>query len=586
MSPREKERIGTRMKTLLIPGKKIEYPFTIPSGIITSLPPVIWRLAIEIEHLGFITTKSISLHPRKGYMEPVIYQYLPATFMNAVGLPSPGAEEFRNEIERYLPLPNGKPLVISIMGGSVKEFLEVGRVLAPVADAFELNFSCPHVEGVGQMVGSDPSLVSQVIEGLKREVRKPLIPKLSPNIPDLPAMAKTCEQAGADAISMINTVGPGLLLDNHGLPLLSNGEGSISGRAILPFGIRLVEQVSRVVNIPIIASGGITNPDDVKAYQRAGASYFAVGSALAGMTITELKSFFKGLWEGSKYSLPSMHRNLTAYRKFQVAKNLPLGNDLFFLEFSESLTDLKPGQFVFLKIPERGEKPFSPLHNKPLSIIYRVVGRFTSHLSGVSRGEGIEIRGPYGRSFPDPETSPLYLIGGGSGVGPVLFSAAKWKAVKLWVGLSASPSQDLKKILSRPGVPLHIVVDPPGKRGTVIHQVRSFLDESPSMEERGIYHICGPGSLVVSLLRVLEKKVPSECIFYSREDYMKCGIGLCGSCCTESGLRSCTDGPVFSLQETCDILEHGIVKRGVDGRVETCFKLLEEIHKPCKQLGG
>ena len=166
-------------------GSKLEHlgirtPFTIPSGIVTTVPSVIARVARDVPGIGFLTTKTLSLAPRTGYREPIVHEYYPGCFVNAVGLANPGAESFLQAMRPLLPLHDRKPLLVSIMGSDPEEFLKCALVLEPIADAFELNLSCPHVKGAGQSVGSDPEAVRRVIRLLKDRIRQPIIPKLSP----------------------------------------------------------------------------------------------------------------------------------------------------------------------------------------------------------------------------------------------------------------------------------------------------------------------------------------------------------------------------------------------------------------------
>ena len=163
----------------------IESPFTIASGIVCSSPSVLARIAREVEEIGFLTTKTLSFDPRPGYREPIIHEYHPGCFINAVGLTNPGATNFVKAIKPLLPLYRNKPLLISIMGTSPEEFLECALVLNDIAYAFELNLSCPHVKGGGLAVGSDPVMVEKIVRLLVQRLGKPIIPKLSPNVPKL-----------------------------------------------------------------------------------------------------------------------------------------------------------------------------------------------------------------------------------------------------------------------------------------------------------------------------------------------------------------------------------------------------------------
>ena len=323
-----------------------------------------------------------------------------------------------------LPLHDRKPLFVSIMGVNAEEFLDCARILEPIADAFELNLSCPHVKDAGQCVGSDPDSVSSIIRLLKKHFDKPIVPKLSPNLGDIAGMAQLCEAAGADALSLINTVGPGIAVDSQGRPILSNVMGGLSGAGILPVGLKAVREAASAVKIPIIASGGIDSAQDVRAYQSAGAALFAVGSALAGMTTPRITDFFTDLVhelehaQGNESARAPIAQPRTDYFRTTVMENSPVGAGIFALKLKEGPA-CRPGRFFFLRLPDVGEKPFSPMNDLEPMYLVRNVGPFTAALESLKPGDPIDMRGPYGKGFPDPEPSrPLVLVGGGTGAAP------------------------------------------------------------------------------------------------------------------------------------------------------------------------
>ncbi|MGB9618197.1 MAG: tRNA-dihydrouridine synthase, partial [Desulfomonilaceae bacterium] len=455
--------------TSWLSGTPISAPFTIGSGVVATAPSVLARLAREIPQLGFLTTKTLSLLPKEGYREPIIYEYYPGCFINAVGLANPGAAAFAGEIAPHLPLHNNKPLVVSIMGENPEEFVACAKILDPVASAFELNLSCPHVKGAGQSVGSDPEAVKTIIQLMKKTFSKPVIAKLSPNLGDIGASAQLCERAGVDGLSLINTVGPGFVADDAGSPILSNEVGGISGRGILPIGLKAVRDVARVTHIPIIASGGIAGPYDVRAYQKAGASFFSVGSALAGKDTQQIISFFQYLAQGIGPS-NTPHRPqiadqpkgiLTAYTKTTVVRNSPAADDLFVLELADT-QPCNPGSFFFLRIPAVGEKPFSPMSHNPHRYLIRAVGPFTKRCQALQTGDEIYMRGPYGKGFPEPPASrPLVLIAGGTGAAPLLMAAARWQRQvgRMFIGFSKDIQPNFQRELEKAVPRVRVVVD-------------------------------------------------------------------------------------------------------------------------------
>ena len=268
-------------------GKELSGPFTIPSGIVATAVPIIEYVFEHMPQVGVLTTKSIGLEPRLGYREPILSQYAPGCFVNAVGLTNPGAHRSA-ELFADLSVPADRFLLTSIFGGSVEEFVEVAKLLAPFSDGLELNLSCPHAKGYGMAMGQDPELVQEITAAVKAVVDIPVVPKLTPNADNIAEIAQAAVAGGADALCAINTVGPGYF-SAHGQPVLSNELGGLSGKGVLPIGLKCVREISNHVDVPIIGCGGISCADDVRAFEAAGASIFGVGSALVGLTSPEIK---------------------------------------------------------------------------------------------------------------------------------------------------------------------------------------------------------------------------------------------------------------------------------------------------------
>ena len=213
-------------------GKSLSGRFTVPSGIVTTAPSIIQRVIRDIPEVGVITTKSIGLEPRLGNREPVYSQYAPGCFVNAVGLTNPGAQASVESLGK-LSVPDDRFLLVSIFGGDVEAFVAVAQLLEGVADGFELNLSCPHASGYGMAMGQDPDMVYRIVAAVKAATDKPVIPKLTPNVPDIAVIGRAAIEAGADGLCAINTVGPGYT-EAHGSPVLSNGVGGMSGKGVLP----------------------------------------------------------------------------------------------------------------------------------------------------------------------------------------------------------------------------------------------------------------------------------------------------------------------------------------------------------------
>jgi dihydroorotate dehydrogenase (NAD+) catalytic subunit len=235
---------------------------------------------VRLDRLGGIITKAVSLEPRHGAPTPRVAEF-DGGMMNAVGLANPGVIEVR---DRHLPwlgqrLPNARTIV-NVIGFQTDEFPRVIEQLgddAPV-HGFELNVSCPNTKAGGTEFGADPCALREVVSGARAATSRPLIVKLAPTLPDIGGAAQTAVEAGADAISVVNTI-PGLAIDvERRRPALGYGTGGVSGPGLLPVGVLATWKVRKATNVPIIGIGGISSVDAVLQYLIAGASLVAIGT--------------------------------------------------------------------------------------------------------------------------------------------------------------------------------------------------------------------------------------------------------------------------------------------------------------------
>lgn len=232
---------------------------------------------LDVNEIGAIVTKGVTPLPRNGNPGVRIAE-TPSGMLNCIGLENPGVEVFINEI-----LPAIKKydtaVIVNISAGTVEEYAKMAYLLdIDGVDALEVNISCPNVKEGGIVFGTDPKAAAAVTHAVKTHTSKTVIVKLSPNVTDIVTMAKAVEEAGADAISMINTL-TGMVIDvNTRKPLLGNITGGLSGPAVKPIAVRMVWQVAKAVNIPIIGMGGITCAEDAIEFMLAGASAVAVGA--------------------------------------------------------------------------------------------------------------------------------------------------------------------------------------------------------------------------------------------------------------------------------------------------------------------
>ncbi len=233
----------------------------------------------DINILGSISIKGTTLEPRYGNPLPRIAE-CPAGLINAIGLQNPGVDKVIEEELPKLSKVYENQIIANVGGHSVKEYVETVKRFNTCEKVFavELNISCPNVQGGGMAFGVDPEVAKDLVTEVKKVCQKPLIVKLSPNVTDIVAMAKAVEAAGADAISLINTL-VGMRIDlKTAKPIISIKKGGYSGRGVFPVALRMVYDVSRNVSIPVIGMGGVTSAYDVIEMMYAGASLVMVGS--------------------------------------------------------------------------------------------------------------------------------------------------------------------------------------------------------------------------------------------------------------------------------------------------------------------
>ena len=234
----------------------------------------------DINCLGTFSFKGTTLEPRAGNPLPRIAEGN-AGMLNAVGLQNPGVDAVIREELPKLKTVFHKPVIANVSGFSVPEYAEVCRRLdaEPQVGWLEVNISCPNVHGGGMSFGTDPKAAAEVTRAVKDVTHKPVIVKLSPNVTDIASIAKACEDAGADALSLINTV-MGMRIDlKTRRPVLANTTGGLSGPAIFPLALRMVWQVYEAVKIPILGLGGVQSAQDVIEMMLAGAAAVQVGAA-------------------------------------------------------------------------------------------------------------------------------------------------------------------------------------------------------------------------------------------------------------------------------------------------------------------
>lgn len=237
-----------------------------------------WDEFFDVTELGAVSTKGLSLKPREGNPMPRIVE-TPSGMINAIGLQNIGIEAFLKEKLPRLE-KRGVTVIANIFGNTMDEYVQIAKLLAPSSvPAVELNISCPNVKAGGMEFGNDPQLAAKVTEAVRKVFDRHLMVKLSPNVTDITLVAKAVEAAGADSLSMINTLTAMAINTATRRPMIANGVGGLSGPAVRPIAVRMVAQTYRRVKIPIVGIGGIGELNDALEFFLAGACAVQIGTA-------------------------------------------------------------------------------------------------------------------------------------------------------------------------------------------------------------------------------------------------------------------------------------------------------------------
>lgn len=534
------------MKTEFL-GKTLSGPFTVPSGIVTTATSIIQYMFDHMPQIGVITTKSVGPETRAGNREPVYSQYAPGSFVNAVGLTNPGAHAAA-EAMAQLRIPEDRFLLVSIFGGSLEEYVEVAKIMAPVADGLELNLSCPHAKGYGMAMGQDPQLVREITAAVKAAVSIPVIPKLTPNTPNIAEIAIAAKAGGADALCAINTVGPGYTA-SHGHPVLSNGAGGMSGKGVLPIALKCVREITEATGLPVIGCGGASSAADVREFMHCGASIVGVGSALTGMTTDEIGSYFNQLESDLCFDSDKAESHIRYdidmdFSPVVLVENKRVCDDICVLTFDRKI-NVQAGEFVFLWVPGVGEKPFSALADDPFQLAVIDVGIFTHHLMDLAVGTEVYVRGPHGIPVSPADDAKIMAVAGGTGLAAVYQIARDFGNAEVFTGARTAERlyylDECKQVAD-----VHVATDDgsEGFKGVVTELLRTRLQQMSQAErDKLVFYNCGPAPMVHAAAKVQRDFCRDEQIFSAIDYLTKCGVGICGACATPDGRRICVDGP-------------------------------------------
>ena len=280
---------------------KLENPTMLAAGVLGTTASSLRR--VMQNGAGAVVTKSIGLYPREGHRGPVLVK-IEGGYINAMGLPNPGLK-FIEELETLRTLEDLKPIIVSIFGSDEREFIKLATSVCRLADAIELNLSCPHTKGYGFEIGSQPIVVETITKRIKETVELPVWVKLTPNVNDITSIGKAAERGGADAVVAINTV-TGMAIDvESGTPVLGNIFGGVSGHVIHPIAVRCIYELYRELDIPIVGVGGVNDYRSALELIMAGAQAIQLGSVVAKNI-----SIFKEVSDGITAYLSERNFNL------------------------------------------------------------------------------------------------------------------------------------------------------------------------------------------------------------------------------------------------------------------------------------
>ena len=524
------------------------------SGVASTKKELIELFDRKIPSIDIITTKSFQVKPNPGNREPVVCSPSAGNFGNSVGLRNPGMDAVLPEIMEIREHGMRALLNISLSASNPEDFITLIKAFDPYGDMLELNFSCPHAAaGYGASIGSDATIAASYVKAINEaypERKALLIIKLTPNVSDIGAIARAVIDAGADGIAAINTVGPRLYLEPHsGEPILNNklgGKGGASGEWVNERALECIRQIREAIgDEPIILGmGGVTRPDDVTAMLDAGADSVGIGSALSRVMPAQWESYLSLMKKGGDVSALLSDENKLVYTPHTVLSKEMHDGGVMIMTLSGTM-ECQPGEFVFIWLPGKGEKPFSVAVNNPLTFLIKKRGEFTEALLDVNVGDTVYTRGLYGSPMVYKPSAKALLIGGGTGAAVLPLIGEKLSAdgtvMDIRVGIVAgSKGKDpLEDVLSSYGTYRSVPDD--GKPGRVLDTITAA-----DIEGDVSAYVVGPGKMMQKAAEKLESLgMDDSRIYLSMEKNTMCGIGMCGECVC-GGHLPCKEGTFFT----------------------------------------
>ncbi len=545
------------------------------SGVASTKPSLISYFDREIDAVSLITTKSFQVRENSGNREPIICEDEIGCWGNSVGLRNPGMEVALRDIKKLREKGLRKWLNISLSSDNPDDFITLVKAFSPYADSVELNFSCPHAKkGFGASIGSDITIASEYTRKINEATKDReclLFIKLTPNVDDIASIAKAVVDNGADGIVAINTVGPEEHFEpiTH-KPILNNpigGKGGVSGDGIFLTALKDITAIRKAVgdDVPIIGMGGVSDGERAAQLIRAGADAVGIGSALGRVNQKNWKEYLKEVKDEAEALLNNKSAEIKSrdflrkdramvYVPHTVTKVTHHSADTIIIELSGEVDNFKAGEFVFLWVPELGEKPFSLARTNPLTLIIKKRGIFTSALlEKIHVGMEVFLRGPYGDAVETKKTKKALIILGGTGeaVAEPLSSSLEKDGTQMsfLVGTSEEGNKGImEEVLRKKGS--YKCISDDGKPGRVLDYIdstlSSMLDDKTKLEDISFYLI-GPEIFMKNGAKILKKKgVDSSSILLSMEKNSMCGVGLCGECAVGDRLM-CQWGTFFTL---------------------------------------
>ncbi len=548
-------------------------PFTATvSGVLSTKTDLIVYCS---EDLGFelVTSKSFQVKPNSGNREPIICEPELGSFGNSVGLRNVGMDKAFEDLKALREKIDLKAILnVSISASSAEDFITLVKKFESVADMLELNFSCPHASaGFGASIGCDQGIAADYVRQVKAAVPNcevPIFVKLTPNVDNIGRIAKAVVDAGADGLVAINTVGPKVHIEAHsGKPILQNklgGKGGMSGSWVFSRALECVSEVRAAVGdeVPIIGMGGVSTGAQAAKLIQAGADVVGIGSVCGMLEQENLKTFFSNLKNDAKAFINGSGQDTSSkflrtkkalnYQAKTIIKKVYDTEDIIIITL-DGKCEFEAGQFVFLWIPEVGEKPFSLADADPLRLIIKKRGAFTAALFELEEGDTVYMRGLYGRGVETPSTKNALLLAGGTGIAvlPALARKLKKQNTKIftYVGTSVSSEKTncIEDILISCGEYKNIADN--GKIARVLDVLKDDLEQESALNSAKNDMACylvGPMIFMKTAAEILlDKGHDAKNIFLSLEKNTMCGIGVCGECAC-GNILTCKQGTFVS----------------------------------------